>query len=63
MEGNWSLWQAGVLEEAECELPTLCYEATGGRKNTPYFQLAQAAVLACWKYSKSAAWQPHANLK
>lgn len=61
MDGNWSLWQAGILEEAHCELPTLCNEATGGRKNIPCFWLAQIApiaVLVNSKYGKYASWQP-----
>ena len=61
MGGNWSLLQAGIQEEAYCELPTLCNEATRGRKNIPCFWLAQIApiaVLVDCKYGKSASWQP-----
>lgn len=65
MDGNQSLWLAGILDEAQCESPTLCNEATtGGRKNIPCFWLAQTApiaVLVDCKYSKSASWHPSHN--
>lgn len=70
MDGNWSLWQAGTLEEAHCELPTLCNKATSGRKIIPCFWLAEiapTAVLVDCKYGKSAFWlllhNPEINIK
>lgn len=75
MDGNWSLGQAGILEEAHCELTYsvkwgyggwggVGNGLQGGRKNIPCFWLAQIApkeVLVDSKYGKFAFWQPLRN--